>query len=854
MSYVDDDEQKEFVDKEFTAREIDQMREAINDPTLPVEDRKNLLYALSNAGRLSDEEIDYYAEQVGADAEDVRKGGQAVHENMSNARASFDRVVSERESQAAAISDAYNSFNAGGFATSDEMIDQLEPVIGMFETYYPLYEQATRYVTVSPVPPSVDGASESSGSIFGDRGQGGAKAKYTHSGIDPESLRSGLQEFRGIDFSAFRADGEMLRQAYEAVSGHADALESSWKDNTDDWTGEAKDAAGQVNQGLSKAAETLIDGLSTAAEDLAAAADGLERFVADFGEEVIDVYHDGVILLPPNEVDAQIECMELLPDAIAYGESGAASGVFEDYEYWLPRQGLFIEHYWADDFIADCRTRLEAAEEKLKEFCEQYRARAARFHSAASRGVQTIDAGYAEMIQVIGSHIEPDPFKAMDVGSGGDGAPRTPTGPSGVPSGPGGAGGGFSGGGGGGMPPAGGGGVPNLDDLKPEGGSGINPVTNEPLEINPETGEPYPIDPVTGEPIKEADSGGGKLTVEQGGQKFTMTEPGEDGSMEIAVEGDSGELSEYKLDFGDADGEDAETSDDGGRREGFGPQGSDHGADKVYRPGPDGKIHIEDGDLKITAEQPDGPDGPTVVSVENGDGEPVTYTLGGEESSGTDEDISTRPTEAGTGQDPRNTAEPRETPQPPSGAGGGSPSFGEAGAGVSSASEPPSGGGAGAAGVEASAASVSSGAGADGLNEPSAAGQDSSATHAAAAVGGGGSAFGGGGGGEPLSDVEHEDHRGQSSPSGAGLGAAPGGEALNATPQGATSSASSPGGMGMMGGMGAMGGGGGGQGDDQERTSSAYRIDGDIFDLPFEAVRISGSLEGAPDVPVRFSR
>ncbi len=60
--------------------------------------------------------------------------------------------------------------------------------------------------------------------------------------------------------------------------------------------------------------------------------------------------------------------------------------------------------------------------------------------------------------------------------------------------------------------------------------------------------------------------------------------------------------------------------------------------------------------------------------------------------------------------------------------------------------------------------------------------------------------------------------------------------------------------MGMMGGMGAMGGGGGGQGDDQERTSSAYRIDGNIFDLPFEAVRISGSLEGAPDVPVRFSR
>ncbi|WP_277681946.1 WXG100 family type VII secretion target [Saccharomonospora azurea] len=850
MAYVDDDEQKEFVDKEFSAREVDRMREAINDPSLSVEDRKNLLYALSNAGRLRDEEIDYYAEQVGADADDVREGGEAVHENMANARKSLDRAVS-RDS---AVADAYNSLGAGGFATSDEMIDQLESVIGMFETYYPLYEQATQYVSVPVVPSTTEGAPESSGSIFGDRGEGGGgKAKYTHSGIDPESLRSGLQEFRGIDFGAFRADSEMLRQAHQAVSGHADALESSWKDNTDDWTGDAKDAAGQVNQGLSKAAETLVDGLATAADDLAAAADGLEKFVADFGEDILRVYHNGEILLPPNDVDAQIECMELLPDAKSWANDEFEWG---DYEYMLPRQGRLIEHFWKSDFLEECDTLLEAAEEKLKAFCEEYRARAERFHGEASRYVQMIDSGYAEMIQTIGSHIEPNPFEAMDVGNGDNGAPKTPTGPSGVPSGPGGTGGGLSGGGGGGgMPPGGGGGIPSADDLKPEDGVGTNPVTNKPLEINPETGEPYPIDPVTGEPIKDAD-GSGKLTVEQGDQKFTMTEPGEDGAMGISVENESGDLSEYKLDFGDAEGEDSEAADDGEGRDGLGPQGSDSAADKVYRPGPDGKIHIEDGDLKITAERPDGPDGPTVVTVENGDGEPVTYTLGDEEPSVGDEGISTQPAEADPAQHPRNMAGARETPQPPSGAGGGAPSPGDAGIGAGSHHEPTNGGGTAATGAEAPAASVSSGDGVGGgSNESSAAGQDSSATHAAAAVGGGGgSAFGGGGGGELLSD-EGQEHRGQSSsPSGAGLGAAPGGEAPAAMPQGGAASGSSAGGMGMMGGMGAMGGGGGGQGDDQERTSSAYRIDGNIFDLPFEAVRISGSLEGAPDVPVRFSR
>ncbi len=60
------------------------------------------------------------------------------------------------------------------------------------------------------------------------------------------------------------------------------------------------------------------------------------------------------------------------------------------------------------------------------------------------------------------------------------------------------------------------------------------------------------------------------------------------------------------------------------------------------------------------------------------------------------------------------------------------------------------------------------------------------------------------------------------------------------------------GGMGMMGGMGA--GGAGGQDGDQERSSSAYRIEGDIFEALNTGVRISGTIGDTNDVTIKFGR
>ncbi|RZQ62169.1 WXG100 family type VII secretion target [Amycolatopsis suaedae] len=158
------------------------------------------------------------------------------------------------------------------------------------------------------------------------------------------------------------------------------------------------------------------------------------------------------------------------------------------------------------------------------------------------------------------------------------------------------------------------------------------------------------------------------LEVKQGDKTFEMTEPDKNGEMEIKVGDGSGPDKEFKLDW----------TDDG-----------KPGEEGVHRPGPDGKIHIEDGDLKITAERPDGPDGPTVVTVDDGSGKPTSYTLG-EEDSAKDKDKPDAPADKPEPKPgPDREAFRSDGPTPHSGGGGGSASpAGVEGASAAPSSEP----------------------------------------------------------------------------------------------------------------------------------------------------------------------
>ncbi len=823
--------------EEFTPQELDYMRRMLDDEDVSPEVKNNFLYALANAGRLSEEEIDRYAPQVGADPSDVKWGGQDLDENMRNARSAL--TTARGENIDGDVRRAYENLGGGGFSTSDEIIDQAEVVLRMFEEFYPRYEQARQLVEMPVVsemeasePPTVDMTA------FTGEGEGVGKAEYPHTGIDPQSLRNGLDEFRGIDFAAFRADAQMLRSAHDAIAEKADALDTAWKD-TDDWTGDAKAAAEQVNKNLSSGSEKLREALSQASEGLAEAIGTQESAVVEFAEALFRSYETGKIAgMTVGEVDECIHTVVALPQLLS--SYGALAVFIED----------------------EANSAIDEAKNSLTAFCQGYQQKASEVHKQAKNYVERINQNYALIVQGMGQALQPDPF--ADPGGAGIGQPQLPD-VGAQPGGPGGAGsGGMPGGGmpGGGAPgggmPGGGAGVPSAEDLMPETtDTPTNPVTGEPLETDPETGKPYPIDPETGEAIKDADAPG-TLTVEQGEQTFTMTEPDDGGAMSITVEGGDGELGEYQLDFGT--GETTGDESQGGAAEGFGPRGADETAQQVYRPGPDGKIHINDGDLRITAEQPDGPEGPTVVTVDNGKGEPVTYTLGNAEREGTrlGDDVGVLPADSDPELDPRNTASSpsNDAESSAGGQGGGNPGSGN---GTGGSSAPSSEFAHEASGAPSAPAPEATAGPDDDVSTDAGESDDSSATHAQAVAGGaGGSAFAGGGGGGDAFALDQESQEpgvtDQSRSSGAGLGTAPGGEVPTAMPPGNGAGASAGGGMGMMGGMGAMGGGGGGQGGDQERTSSAYRIEGNIFEMSGGALRVSGVLGEDNEVPVRFTR
>ncbi|OXM66062.1 hypothetical protein CF165_22165, partial [Amycolatopsis vastitatis] len=303
--------------------------------------------------------------------------------------------------------------------------------------------------------------------------------------------------------------------------------------------------------------------------------------------------------------------------------------------------------------------------------------------------------------------------------------------------------------------------------------------------------------------LGEDDGDRDTLKVKQGDKTFEMTEPDHDGKMDIKVGDGPGDPKDFKLDW----------STDG-------PQGTDDGC---YRPGDDGKIHIEDGDLKITAERPDGPEGPTVVTVDDGSGTPTTYTLGeddkpsdalGDTPGKRDDDL---PTHRGTLEDLGTATDGSGAHHSPDGSPGGD-SPGQHGGGDGS-----HGGGDGGAGSH-HGGSGAAGFGGGAHGGPSTAGFDPS---------------GAGLGDTPTSGGAH---------TGVGL-AQPQPAAAAFAPAGATAGTGGQPTSGMPG-MGAMGGGahGGGGGGDTERRSSAYRIDGAVFDnLGEPGRRIIGSLNDDED-------
>lgn len=762
----------------------------LEDPYVSADTKQLVLSAYARGGEVNDEAMGYYDRynvspspfadtNAFVDTDAVYDRARQESQNASYVGRQYEQRLNSNQSE---LDGAQAPGEGGsGVGNADELFDLAKDALYVFEEFLPIDGEAP-----------------------GD-------CRHIDGPLNfQQDIQKRFDEQRGIDFRKFLDEAQRLRDAHSVLEELHGTTESNLNSLYKDWTGDGANASYQkYSEDIAPNTRELLDYLKGGAEVIEATVQTIYEACKYKADEVLSLYTPTVgsalpdiarkvMKLARGEFDSQDEILEVaawvdaetgsnIEPTIRADDCGLNDG---NKTYTIEQCKTWVRNSWNPDLYDnlfqrftqvcdDTKEAVDTAWEELNNYLKEYKSEFPE------------DSGTAPT----------DPGAGPQPGDQGIGADP----------GPGGAGPGAGGGSGGG--PSGGGATPSIPEME-QPGDGKNPVTGDPLEVDPETGEPYPIDPETGEAIKDLGDDRDTLTVEKGDRTLELTEPDSEGRMGVTVDDGSGEPKEYELDFGT--GEQGEPGE-------FGPQGKD--GEQVYRPGPDGKIHIEDGDLRITAEQPQGPDGPTRVTVDDGNPPPTTYTLGEEQRDGAAggaprEQLRTMPAAGENPLRPEATPTQGGASEPREGAGG--PVAGGSGGG-----EAGSVGGIGAGGSDATGAQA-----------------------AAVSPGGSGEEPVGGG---PRSGVA------ESTPAGAGLGSAPGGmgEAPAAAPaqSGGTAAGS---GMGMMGGMGAMGGAGGGQGGDQERGSSAYRIDGEIFDNSTGGSRISGSLDGDIDIDVdrsvRFDR
>ncbi|HET6289811.1 MAG TPA: hypothetical protein VFG15_24090 [Amycolatopsis sp.] len=706
----------------------------------------------------------------------AEEGRQANQKANADARAGLDQMAAK----ASATNPAAE--------TSDQILDFGKPSFRNIEIFVPLYNRSVAAV------------------------RSGAPA-------DLNQLRELYDQQRKIPFGKFAAGADEFTKLKEAVATSSGDVSGEMKKNLGGWEGAAADQARTYQQNYEAKTKVVSDAAEHAAVAMMTASGSVAKFCRDKADWMIKASCDRLGEVTAQDLDRIIRIAELGDNASQDDFKHCSKFLDQQSRDMINDDDCDLDEETINHIIGQVKSYLSGTFNTFySQYLTDFRTMCGNTHTAVAGAWQGLTDFF--------SQLEENPFVDLDAAAGtSDGGFKTDAGSD--------DGGGRTGGPGPGS--GGGGNTTPIGDTKPPAppapptppDPNINPVTDKPLEVDPETGEAYPIDPRTGEAVKP--EGPESVTVEQGDHKISMAEPGKDGKMGISVDDGTGHAKDYELDFGDPRPLPDDTPNRGPdaaggaiHRDTAQRPDAPHTGDQVFEPGPDGKIHIEDGGLKITAERSDGPDGPTRVTVDDGSGKPTTYTLGEEsptaKTAGGASEANTRPdavmpggkhvAEQVPGQPVEAVAREHAVAQT-------APGPAESAAHGARTPEVPA---SGAVEVPAAATEQTTPATASDSTSPQSLGN-------------------------PLGD----DGLGETSdPAGAGGGAATSSTSgLGAAPGGnGDQSAAAMGGMGMMGGgmMGGAGAGGGG-GEDQQRTSSGYRVDGGLFDTATSSSRISGSLD-----------
>ncbi|MEU0469173.1 hypothetical protein ABZ215_34665 [Amycolatopsis sp. NPDC006131] len=829
---------------------IEEVRQLVDDPGIDDETKRTLLvryfdaigdvdpvvYGFANENEKK-ELLESYQDRFGFTDRDLQDGAFA-YDAYSAAQGKHDaNMQAAREAQARAVDDGKarldslkGSDTSPGAANSNEILDAGVPGLDSFRVWLPVYSRA-RAVAAPGLPD-----------------------------FRLQELIDRYDEQRDIPFDKFAAGVTEIVQVRESVADAAPSQNSAMQALFGSWEGDGKSAAA--------ASWTKFgDGVRAVEQSLEHAADVVNRTIAAVAGSCRDKASwvlQYAFQTWPQQQGLTAQDTSRLAGIAELGRNASA----DDFKHFIPfllgqqsplaGQLLVGSSFGMSDELLDAVQSW--AKSWLAEFCRWFAGFVGEFQTMCENTRVAVAAQWSALNTEL-QQVPDNPFAAV-----GEAAP--------VPARSSGAGG-AGGSGGGAAGSAGGAGPTGL-----AGGAGATPPLAPPVV-------PPAVPPAAPVP-DEQDT----LTVQRGDSKLELTEPDQTGRMAIKIDNGDGQPKDYQLTWGTPDP-----------------------ATPAYTPAADGKIHIDDGPLHITADRPAGETGPTVITLDDGTGTPTTYTLGEEPTApGGPGSVPGAPTTYPLGEEP--TARPA-TP----GAAGSAPGLStdpaqrlgatgalggpgqSAGAAdfaplADGAQRPVAGGSndpahaeafggagpladaaqrAGAAGVfaDVQASSGNSGslpdlgtgaAGAPDGAQPTAFGSAGSDQVPSGPAGGvpslvppdpevpAGTALGGqerttpaaalggvsdglaeqGAVSGSLGDPGSIGHSSAPPASGAALGTAPGLDPVGA--------AVDPSGMSMLGGLPPAAAGNQG-GEDPERSSRAYRVDGDIFDSPGSGGRISGSLD-----------
>ncbi|WP_436492347.1 hypothetical protein [Actinokineospora sp. HUAS TT18] len=301
----------------------------------------------------------------------------------------------------------------------------------------------------------------------------------------------------------------------------------------------------------------------------------------------------------------------------------------------------FYENVYCGFGDDSCKTNAQAAVDYSNTMRDKVAQKINQWYVATDNLRHGVDGLHTAALENLRIMSELKVFARMKV----PGAPGPGQQPPGDKKDPGGGGGG---GGGGGVPGGGGGGgglpkPPEMPTPQPPDLSSLEDPTKDPSLTDPTT-TPSAVEPP-----------GETVTIEEGDRKISVTSPDSEGQVKVTVDDGTGKPKTYTMDFGQAGtpalgpdgkpmvGPDGQPVTSPGPVMGadgkpmLGPDGlpvmSEPGAGQVIEPGADGKCVISDPPMTITAERPGGGD-VVLVTVDDGTGDPTSYTLDYSEANG----------------------------------------------------------------------------------------------------------------------------------------------------------------------------------------------------------------------------